>query len=141
MSRNRISGGRQRPNVTCGTPGTGVSYHDAAAALLNGADTGTTVLDTSCFADPGDQQLGNAPRYFDDLNSQGIANVDMGLRKQFRIRESAKFQVRMEAFNAFNRTRFDRAAFRYGSGDFGQVSSLANGFRPRQMQIVARFEF
>ena len=66
-------------------------------------------------------------RYFDDLNSQGIANV-----------ESAKFQIRMEAFN---RTRFDRAGFRFGNGDFGQVSSLAAGFRPRQLQIVARFEF
>ena len=81
------------------------------------------------------------PRYFEDLNSQGIANVDMGLRKQFRIRESAKPQVRMEAFNALNRTRFNRAEFRYGDGAFGQVSSLANGFHPRQLQLVARFEF
>ena len=27
------------------------------------------------------------------------------------------------------------------SGGFGQVTSLANGFHARQMQIVARFEF
>jgi hypothetical protein len=52
-----------------------------------------------------------------------------------------RFQVRMEAFNAFNRTRFDRAGFTWGGGDFGQVSSLAAGFHARQMQIVARFEF
>ena len=102
---------------------------------------GIAMFDTSCFADPGDQQLGNAPRYFENLNSQGIANVDLGLRKQFQIRESMQFQVRMEAFNAFNRTRFDRAGLRFGSGAFGQVSGLANGFHPRQLQIVARFEF
>jgi hypothetical protein len=141
MSRNRISGGRQRPNVTCGHPGTGISYHDAAANLLNGASNGIVVFDTNCFEDPGDQQLGNTPRYFENLNSQGIANTDLGLRKQFLIRETMRFQIRMEAFNAFNRTRFDRAAFRWGGGDFGQVTSLAAGFHPRQIQIVARFEF
>ena len=50
-------------------------------------------------------------------------------------------RLRMEAFNALNRTRFDRAGFQFGSGGFGQVTSLANGSHARQMQIVARFEF
>jgi hypothetical protein len=63
------------------------------------------------------------------------------MRKQFLIRENMRFQVRLEAFNAFNRTRFDRAGYSYGSGSFGQVTSLANGSHARQVQIVARFEF
>ena len=63
MSRARLSGGRQRPNLTCRTPGTGVSFKDAAAALLNGSSdpSGISVFNSSCFADPGDQQPGNAP--------------------------------------------------------------------------------
>jgi hypothetical protein len=141
MSHNRIADGRQRPNITCGNPDTGLNFHDAAAALLNGATSGIAVLNTGCFSDPGDQQPGNTPRYLEDLNSQGIANVDVGLRKEFLIRESRKIQIRMEAFNATNRTRFDRANFLFGSGSFGQVTDLAAGFHPRQMQIVARFEF
>jgi hypothetical protein len=141
MSRNRLADGRQRPNLTCANPSTGVGYHDAAAALLNGASSGFSVFNAACFADPGDQQLGNAPRYLDNVFSQGINNVDLAMRKQFVIRENMRFQVRAEAFNAFNRTRFDRADYRYGSGSFGQVSSLANGSHARQMQIVARFEF
>jgi hypothetical protein len=141
MALSRLANGSQRPNVTCSNPGTGISPHDAAAALLNGASTGISVFNANCFADPGDQQLGNAPRYFSNLTSQGIENVDLGLRKEFRIRESKKLQVRMEAFNALNRSRFDRAAYQFGSGSFGQVTSLANGFHARQMQVVARFEF
>jgi hypothetical protein len=141
MSRNRLADGRQRPNVTCSDPGTGIGYHDAASALLNGASSGLSVFDPGCFADPGDQQLGNAPRYMDNLFSQGINNVDLGMRKQFLIRENMRFQVRLEAFNAFNRTRFDRAGYSFGSGSFGQVTSLANGSHARQVQIVARFEF
>ena len=141
MSRARLSGGRQRPNMTCANPGTGVSYKDAAAALLNGAQSGITVFNSSCFADPGDQQPGSTPRYLENLNSQGIANVDIGLRKQFQLRERAKLQIRMEAFNAFNRTRFDRAGVGWGGGSFGQVTSLASGWHARQIQIVARGEF
>jgi hypothetical protein len=141
MNANRISGGRQRPNMTCSNPGTGVSYKDAAAALLNGASDGITVFDSTCFDDPGDQQPGNTPRYLESLNSMGIANVDLGARKQFQIREGMTLQIRAEAFNAFNRTRFDRAGFRWGAGNFGQVDSLAAGFHPRQMQLVARFQF
>ena len=141
MSHNRLADGSQRPNVTCSDPGTGIGYHAAAAALLNGASTGFSVFNPACFADPGDQQLGNAPRYFDNLFSQGINNVDLAMRKQFAIRESMRLQVRAEAFNAFNRTRFDRAGYGFGSGGFGQVTSLANGFHARQMQLVARFEF
>jgi hypothetical protein len=141
MNRNRLADGRQRPNQTCPNASTGISYHDAAAALLNGASTGFSVFSPSCFADPGDQKLGNAPRYEDNVFSQGINNFDLALRKQFRVRENMKLQVRGEAFNAFNRTRFDRADWRFAGGAFGQVSSLANGFHARQMQIVARFEF
>lgn len=141
MSQNRISGGRQRPNQTCSTPDTGISFHDAAAALLNGATTGVAVLDTNCFADPGDQRPGNTPRYLENLNSQGIANIDVALRKEFVIGETKRLQVRMEALNVTNRTRFDRADFEYGGGSFGLVTGLASGHRPRQMQIVARFEF
>ena len=141
MALGRLANGTQRPNVTCSTPGTGLSFHQAAAALLNGASSGFQVFNASCFADPGDQQLGNAPRYFTNLNSPGIDNVDLGLRKEFRIRETMKFQIRMEAFNAFNLTRFGRAGFRFGSGSFGEVSRLGPGFHARQMQIVARFEF
>jgi hypothetical protein len=141
MAHNRLADGRQRPNVTCADPGTGISYHDAAAALLNGASSGFSMFNPACFADPGDEQLGNAPRYFDNLFSQGINNVDLALRKQFAIREAMRLQVRMEAFNAFNRTRFDRADYHFGSGGFGQVTSLANGFHARQMQLVVRFEF
>ena len=141
MANSRLANGSQRPNITCSHPGTGISFHDAAAALLNGATSGIRLFNGSCFDDPGDQQLGNAPRYLSNLTTPGNENVDLGLRKEFRIRETKRLQIRMEAFNAFNRTRFGRANFSFGSGRFGEVNNLYPGFRARQLQIVARFEF
>jgi hypothetical protein len=141
MALNRLADGSQRPNVTCSNITTGIGFHAAAAALLNGASSGFSVFNPNCFADPGDEQLGNAPRYFDNVNSQGIQNVDLALRKQFAIRERAKIQLRFEAFNALNWTRFDRAGYSYGGGGFGQVTNLASGWHARQIQIVVRGEF
>jgi hypothetical protein len=134
MSLPRLADGLQRPNLVCPTPGTGISYHHAGA-------TGEPMFDVNCFADPGDQQLGNAPRYFEDLRLDGIRNVDAALRKQFAITERARLQIRAEAFNVFNRTRFGLPVNAYGNSQFGVVNSLAPGFTPRRMQLVARFEF
>lgn len=134
MSLPRLADGNQRPDVTCPNPGTGISYHQAAA-------TGDPMFNVNCFADPGDQQLGNAPRYFGNLRLQGIRDVDAALRKQFAIREQAHLEIRAEAFNVFNVTRFGLPVNLYGDPLFGVVNSLAPGFTPRRMQLVARFEF
>ena len=134
MSVPRLADGNQRPNVTCANPGAGISYHHAAA-------TGAPFFDSSCFSDPGDQQLGNSPRYFESLRLDGIRNVDAAARKEFSFSESAKLQIRVEAFNIFNRTRFGLPVTTYGDSLFGVVNSLAPGFSPRRMQLVARFEF
>ena len=134
MSLPRLADGNQRPNVTCANPGTGISYHQAAA-------TGDPYLNVSCFADPGDQQLGNAPRYFGSLRLDGIHNLDAALRKEFGVTEQIKLQVRFETFNVLNVTRFGLPANSYGDPLFGNVNSLAPGFAPRRVQIVARVEF
>jgi carboxypeptidase family protein/TonB-dependent receptor-like protein len=134
MSLPRLADGTQRPNVTCANPGTGISYHHAAA-------TGEPLFNVNCFADPGDQQLGNAPRYFDNLRQDGIRNVDAALRKEFSIREEVRLQFRFEGFNIFNRTRFGLPVNAYGDSLFGTVNTLASGFSPRRIQIVARAEF
>lgn len=134
MSLPRAADGTQRPNVTCGNPATGISYHNAAA-------TGNPFLNVACFADPGDQQLGNAPRYFESLRLEGIRNLDAAMRKEFAIKERLRLQVRFEAFNVLNRTRFGLPNNAYGDPLFGNVNSLAPGFSPRRIQIVARVEF
>ena len=63
------------------------------------------------------------------------------MRKEFEIHESIKLQVRFEAFNLFNNTRFGLPNNFYGDPLFGNVNSLAPGFTPRRIQMVARIEF
>ena len=75
------------------------------------------------------------------LRQDGIRNVDAALRKEFSIREEVRLQFRFEGFNVFNHTRFGLPVNAYGDSLFGTVNTLANGFSPRRIQIVARAEF
>jgi Carboxypeptidase regulatory-like domain len=153
MASARLLDGNQRPNVVCpGTVSSGFSYHQAASNWLNqqaGQDVNpysTSVLNPNCFADPGDQDPGNAPRYFSTIRADGIRNMDVTFGKQFTIREGMTLQLRGEFFNFTNTPRFAFPSLSWAPGQpgvdnttFGQVMSLANS--PRTAQFGLRFEF
>jgi hypothetical protein len=140
MANGRLSNGSQRPNLTCSNPSSGVSYHDAAKnGLTNFDQTASVFKQSGCFADPGDQVPGNAPRHFSNLRSDGIHNVDVSFSKQFAIREHMKLQLRGEFFNFTNTPRFDQPDTAWDDGTFGAVTGTLGN--PRQMQFGARFEF
>jgi len=128
----RLADGSQRPDVVCSQISTGISYHQAAA-------TEEPILNASCFADPGDQVAGNAPRYFSNLRSNGIHNADLSFSKEFVIREGMKLQVRGEFFNFTNTPRFAPPDTFLGDSTFGMVTSTLGS--PRHTQIGVRFEF
>jgi hypothetical protein len=132
MSAPAITDGNQRPDVVCANPGSGVGPHRSAL-------TGASMFNLSCFADPGDQQPGNAPRYFSNLRTDGIQNIDVAFSKTFVPREGMKLEVRGEFFNAFNTPRFAYPDTLFGDSTFGVVSSTLGN--PRHGQLGVRFEF
>jgi hypothetical protein len=134
MAVPRLADGNQRPEVVCGALSSGISYHDAAA-------TGQSLFNASCFADPGDQMPGNAPRYFSKLRGDGIHNVDLSFSKEFSIREGMKLQLRGEFFNFMNSPRFAFPDLAFGSATFGEVTATAPGSTPRHTQFGLRFQF
>jgi hypothetical protein len=134
MAVPRLADGNQRPNVTCSTVSSGISYHQAAA-------TGASLFNSNCFADPGDQMAGNAPRYFSDLRGDGIHNADLSFTKEFSIKENMKLQFRREFFNFTNTPRYAFPDLAYGSATFGEVTSTAPGSTPRHTQFGLRFQF
>jgi hypothetical protein len=131
-SASRLTDGNQRPDVICPQLTAGVSYREAAR-------TGQPYLNQGCFADPGDNIAGNAPRHFSDLRGDGIRNLDMSLTKEFQIRERAQLQIRAELFNVANHQRFAFPDVGSGDGSFGTVTSTTNNYR--RMQFGARLQF
>lgn len=133
MSQPTLDDGNQRPNVIC-NPSSGISAHQSAL-------TGQSTLISNCFADPGYEQPGNAPRYFSNLRTDGIHNIDVALAKTFVPREGMRLEVRGEFFNFFNTPRFAVPDTLWGDSTFGQITSTVMGSTPRHGQLGVRFEF
>jgi hypothetical protein len=65
----------------------------------------------------------------------GIFNFDMGIHKQFRLKEGLKLEFRSEFFNIFNHTQFSKVGTTFGSATFGRVTSARDA---RIGQIAAK---
>jgi hypothetical protein len=148
MSNPRVANGSQRPDVICSQLRTGASMHDVALnwgsnsdAINNGNAPINTFLNPNCFGDPGDENPGNAPRYFSGLRVDGIHNVDLNLYKSFTPKEGMKIELRAEMFNFFNHPRFGQPNSGVGDPFFGTVTGDAPGENPRSFQFGLRFEF
>ncbi len=143
MANARLANGTQRPDVVCSQLKTGTSMHAAALDWANVGVTSNpaTFLNANCFADPGDEIAGNAPRYFPGLRVDGIHNVDMNIYKSFIPKEGMRIEVRAEMFNFANHPRFGQPNSAVGDPFFGTVTGDAPGENPRSFQFGLRFEF
>ncbi len=139
MANARLANGTQRPQVVCSQLKTGTSMHSAALQWQDASPA--AYLNANCFADPGDQVPGNAPRYFSGLRVDGIHNVDMNVYKSFVPKEGTRIEVRAEMFNFLNHPRFGQPNSAVGDPFFGTVTSDAGGENPRTFQFGLRFEF
>jgi len=139
LNSARLANGSQRPEVLCPQLRTGSSMK---AVALSWADpTPLSYFNGSCFGDPGDQNPGNAPRYFSNLRVNGIHNIDMNIYKSFVPKEGMKIDLRAEIFNLANHARFAQPDTSVGGETFGYISSTAPGYLPRYFQFGVRFEF
>ncbi len=134
-SPNPIFNGQTRPNLVPGVK----------AKLWNGGKFNPKTqyyLNTSAFSDAGAFALGNAPPTLSSVRSFPVYNENLSAIKQIRLWESAKFELRADFFNAFNRVIFGNPNTNYSNvatGGFGRVSSQANS--PRVIQFGTRIEF
>ncbi|HEX4005344.1 MAG TPA: TonB-dependent receptor [Acidobacteriaceae bacterium] len=133
----RLADGTQRANQSCkmGSLTTHVSIHKAGRY-------GVPWLNANCFADPGDQQPGNAPRYYSALRSDSIRQADLSLEKIYTLGgEKGQIEVHADCFNCTNTERFGLPDTGYEDSTFGIISSTAGGFLPRNLQLGARYQF
>jgi hypothetical protein len=144
---------------------TGTQQNEGARiALVGNPGSGTSSdpyrqINTAAFTPPRPGSIGlESGRNF--LYRAPINSWDLSLSKEFRIKEKAKFEIRLDAFNALNHTQFDavNATLNVRSltdptptnlpfdangnlvnrTGFGAITSVRP---PRNMQWSARFQF
>ena len=85
-------------------------------------------------------ETGNLERFF--INGPKFWNWDASIIKNIRFKEEMRLQLRLEAFNVTNSTRFfvgpASTIFNINSTTFGRLTSAS---APRIVQLVGRFEF
>jgi hypothetical protein len=72
------------------------------------------------------------------LRGPGLANLDLGLFKDFPINENHSFQFRVEGFNALNRANFGSPVTRLASPTAGAILSAGSA---RIVQLGLKYLF
>ncbi len=130
-----LSGGQALPTY-------GAQRPDLTAPLV--CNGGSDFL-TNYFANPevavapAAFTLGNAPRSYGGCRSPGQKTATLSVFKEFpltMLREGAKLQFRIEAFNALNHPWFNAPDTTVNGGNFGVITSTANS--PREVQLALK---
>ncbi|MBI3681867.1 MAG: carboxypeptidase regulatory-like domain-containing protein [Acidobacteria bacterium] len=93
-------------------------------------------FDPNAFRQNAAGTYGNAGR--DLIEGPGEAVVDLGVVKNFLVRERHRVQFRVEAFNAFNRVNLDNPNANIAAPAAGRITSAGP---PRVFQMALRYRF
>ncbi|MEO7652538.1 MAG: TonB-dependent receptor, partial [Bryobacteraceae bacterium] len=118
-----LGGTSQRPNII-GDPYT----PEAQRTTANYFNAATVVLPT----DPS-RPFGNAGRNI--VRANAVYQLDLGIYKDFRIKERTRLQFRTEMFNALNKTNFFPAEGNRSAAAFGSITQT---FPARQIQFALK---
>lgn len=135
-----------RPNLVSGAP----LYMDDSNVA------GGRRINRAAFSTPDAGVQGNLGRNV--LRGFGMGQVDISLRRQFRLWESGSLQFRADAFNILNHPNFSNPAGELSNTNFGTSTQMLGrglgsagingGFSPlyqtggpRSMQLALRFQF
>ncbi|HWE85580.1 MAG TPA: carboxypeptidase-like regulatory domain-containing protein [Terracidiphilus sp.] len=101
----------------------------------------TQVFSADAFANTGSQfVLGNSNRAYSSLRGPNYPAENLSLRKLFHITEGSSLSLRMDYFNAFNRTQIGWPSTNINASNFGTINSAFAGGN-RQGQVQATYSF
>jgi hypothetical protein len=96
-------------------------------------------FETTCFqrrALAETAEPGSAPR--NSIRGPGFARTDLSLFRNIRVTDNHRIQLRIEAFNLFNQTRFGQPGNQIGTPNFGRITSSEDG---RIVQLAVKYSF
>jgi hypothetical protein len=121
--------GSQRPDLVGAIPKLSCQSNPTGLGLIN-------CIDANAFAQPAQFTYGNAPRNL--LRGAGDIVTDLSLSKNFPLGARARFQIRADIFNAFNRVNFGNPNGAFGTANFGRITSADS---MRRMELGGKIIF
>jgi hypothetical protein len=96
---------------------------------------------TNAFSDAGAWVVGNSLRSYSELRTPSLRIENFAGFKTFAIGERVKATLRVDYFNAFNRTQLNGPDTEVEDSTFGQIINLGSQISNRQGQASFRIEF
>ncbi len=134
---NGWNGATNRPNIAPG-PLRNANFKKSQFNFANPMAPENTYLNKALFSDPRPMTLGTAAPRYAQARRVGTINEDLTLQKIVRLGEKVQWQLRAEAFNAFNRSTLGAPNTAVENSLFGQISSISGN---RSVQLVTRLDF
>src|SRR6185437_12447479 len=115
---------------------------DKVKPYFEGTGPLTEVFSTEAFANTGSQfVLGNSKRAYSAIRGPNYPSENLSLRKLFHVTEGASLSLRMDYFNALNRTQIGwPQGTNINASNFGMINN-AFAAKNRQGQIQATVNF
>ena len=131
------NGATNRANVAAGSLKVG-GYDRSKFDLASATSPSNTYIDRSKVLDPAPLTLGTSAFRYGQIRGFGTINEDLGLQKNHKLGEKARFQLRADFLNAFNRHVLGGINTAITSPLFGQVTGVGGN---RVIQLGARVDF
>lgn len=133
--------GFDRPNIISNVPLKTYSYSRSKAFFTGKTSTQPVQFPTNAFQNTGPWALGTAVRSYAALRTPPLRLESFNAIKSFNIGERVKATLRLDYFNAFNRTQLQGPDNNSLDSTFGQITNLSSQISNRQGQGTFRLEF
>lgn len=130
-----------RPNIVSGVSLKTYSYSRSKDFFTGKTATQPVQFTTNAFQNTGPWQLGSSKRAYAALRTPPLRIESFDAIKSFRLGERVQASLRLDYFNAFNRTQLQGPDNNSLDSTFGQITNLSSQISNRQGQATFRVEF
>jgi hypothetical protein len=130
-----------RPNIDPTVPLKTYSYSRSKAFFTGKTTTQPVQFPTNAFANTTEWQVGNALRAYAALRTPPLRIESFNAIKSFHFGERVNASLRVDYFNAFNRTQLQAPDNNSLDSTFGEITSASSQISNRQGQATFRLEF
>jgi hypothetical protein len=133
--------GFDRPDIVSGAKLETFNYGLSKAFFEGKTATQPVQFTTGAFVNTGPFEVGNSKRAYAALRTPPLRIENFAALKYFSFTERVRATLRVDYFNAFNRTQLQAPDTNSLDSTFGQITNLSSQISNRQGQATFRLEF
>jgi hypothetical protein len=141
MATSASGDGVNRPNIVPGVKRKTFNYNLTREYFTGQLATQPVQFTTNAFTPSCQYCLGNTKRNYGSIRTPPLRIEDFDAMKYFHITDGVVLTLRVDYFNAFNRTQLQAPDNNISDSTFGMITNSSSQISNRQGQATFRIEF